>query len=238
MYRRKILIAIFAAFIPNLAFAQNPQLLDLFHTIDKNAPTPEKSIIITEVMKAAVTIQKQTGVCVASSAEIEKIAPATGDRYIIEGAVTGRLKNGWTVYAKHPNCGTDVSRYLIMQAIDGSFETIRLNKGRSNANAKLIDDSLVSIYTFASLAISKVNKKCNSKHILSATLGTTRIVNEESNLGPELYGVRFAGSWNEIWPVIICGQTAEVPVRFTADGDGGAYINMKSDEVKVLPVTQ
>ena len=241
MYRWKIIIAIVAAFIPNLAFAQDPRLLDLFLNINKNAPIPEKSIIIAEVMKAAVTIQKKTGACVASSAEIEKITPATAIPYVVDGILANRLKNGWTVEAKHQNCGSDISRYLIVETSNGSLETIRTNKGRSYTNESLINDTLASAYLGAYAVILHAGVKCDKEDSSAenTTLGTTRIANEEPDLGSDVYGVRYAGSWSEVWPITMCGgRTAEVTIRFTADGDGGAYINIRSDKSKLLPATK
>ena len=59
---------------------------------------------------------------------------------------------------------------------------------------------------------------------------------EESDLGADVFGVRYVGSWSELWPIEICGQIVEVPVTFKADGDGGAYYNIKDETVKlVLP---
>lgn len=57
-------------------------------------------------------------------------------------------------------------------------------------------------------------------------------------MGPEVYGVRYTGSWSEVWPITLCGRTVEVSVRFTADGDGGAYNNLKSAEAKLLPASR
>ena len=241
MYEWKILIAILAALIPNLAFAQKPDILNLFRDINTGVPMPEKSIIIAEVMKAAVAIQKRAGGCVASSAEIEKITPATAIPYVIDGILAKRLRNGWTVEAKHQNCGSDISRYLIVETSDRNLETIRTNKGRSYTNESLINDTLAPAYLGAYTVILLAGVKCDKKDSSAenTTLGTTRIANEEPDLGPDVYGVRYAGSWSEVWPITMCGgRTTEVTIRFTADGDGGAYINIRSDKSKLLPATK
>lgn len=233
-----ILTLSFFALTPNLASAQDPMVLELLEKSNKTNPTPEASIVKDQIMKAAAAIQKRTGGCVISSTEIEKITPSTGVRYVLEGIAFRRLRNGWTVEAKHQNCGSDISRYLIVQTSDGSLETIRMNKGRSNANESLISDTLPSAYIAAASVIRNAGGKCDIRSAESAILGTTRIANEEPGLGPDVYGVRYTGSWTEIWPIMICNRTVEVPVRFTGDGDGGAYNDIKGSKARLLPVTQ
>ena len=49
-----------------------------------------------------------------------------------------------------------------------------------------------------------------------------------------MFGVRYQGSWSEIWPISSCNRTVEGLVTFIADGDGGAYTNLPGDQVKVL----
>jgi len=66
-------------------------------------------------------------------------------------------------------------------------------------------------------------------------MGVTRVAKEEPSLGADVYGVRYTGSWIEVWPIELCGRTIEVAVRFTADGDGGAYADLKGTEAKLLP---
>jgi hypothetical protein len=66
-------------------------------------------------------------------------------------------------------------------------------------------------------------------------IGATHVTGESKDLGPETYGVRYAGSWTEAWQVEACGGTKfEVPIQFTADGDGGAYINVRANNVRVV----
>ncbi|NRD91025.1 hypothetical protein C8024_18580 [Sphingopyxis sp. BSNA05] len=62
-----------------------------------------------------------------------------------------------------------------------------------------------------------------------------RIESEAEGLGPDMFGSRYVGSWDEIWPIEMCDRTVEVLVNFTADGDGGAYFNVSSDKAVVLP---
>lgn len=232
MQIRDLITACLAICTSKAALAQHPVVLERLTSWNAAAPIPAPSIIISETTKAAALIQKQKGECVATTSVIESVLPVTGIRYVMEGIATGRLRNGWTITARHPNCGTEVSRYLITQGADDRLDTFRMNKGKSNANESLIGDTLLQAILAAQIAITRSGTKCQSEN---ATLGTFRIAEQDVRLGPEIFGVRYVGSWSEVWPITTCGKTAEVLIRFTADGDGGAFQDIKGKTVKVLP---
>ena len=219
--------------VPATARAQHQLVLQKLRMWDSAAPVPPKALLVAEVMKTAEAIQKATGGCKPSSVLIESVSAATGVRFVFEGILGGRLKNGWTIVANSPNCGSDVARYTIVQNQDGTYDTIRTNQGRSHANESLIGDTFPAAILAAEIALKRAGVSCGNSN---PTLGILRISQEEADLGPEVFGIRYAGSWSEVWPINLCGRTAEVLVRFTADGDGGAYHSLKGDKVKVLSV--
>ncbi len=176
--------------------------------------------------------QKRSGGCVPTSVVVDSVVPATSAKFVFQGILAGRLKNGWTVTARHPNCDAMPVRYTISEDSAGALTTIRTNRGLSLANESLISDTWPLALLQATATAKRNGFECDPN---GASLGVTRVAKEEPGLGADVYGVRYAGSWSEVWPVELCGRTIEVTVRFTADGDGGAYTDLKGTEAKLLP---
>jgi hypothetical protein len=214
------------------ADAQAPSDVQIFKVFNEVTPPPSNAVIISEVMKSALEIQKSKGGCLPSSAVVDTVTPATAARFVGEGLKAQQIRNAWTVIARHPNCGSDVVRYALVKQYNDSHYAFRINRGRSNANESLIGDTLPKATLVAVLMLKRAGTDCRTSDV---TLGVTRIAEEGTDLGPDFYGVRYKGSWREIWPIITCGRTVEVSVRFEADGEGGAYTNVKEDESKIIP---
>ncbi len=231
---RPLLVAAFAASSPTTGYAQHPLILQRLAAWNAAAPQPGPSIIQEQVMEAAMLAQKRSGGCVPTSTVVDNVVPATSIRFVFQGILAGQLKNGWTVTARHPNCDATPVRYTISQGRTGALTTIRTNRGLSLANESLIGDTWPLALLQATVVAKRNAFECDPS---GATLGVTRIAREEPGLGADVYGVRYAGSWSEVWPVELCGRTIEITVRFTADGDGGAYTGFKGAEAKLLPPT-
>lgn len=229
---RILLLAVIAISSTTTAYAQHPLILQRLTAWNAATPQPAPSTIQEQVMKAAMVAQKRSGGCVATSIVVDNVVPATSVRFVFEGILAGKLKNGWTVTARHPNCDATPVRYTISQDSAGALTTIRTNRGLSLANESLIGDTWPLAVLQASVTAKRNALECNP---IGASLGVTRVAKEEPGLGADVYGVRYAGSWIEVWPVELCGRTIEVTVRFTADGDGGAYTDLKGIEAKLLP---
>jgi len=122
---------------------------------------------------------------------------------------------------------------MLLQDTDKSFETIRVNRGVSYAWESLISDTLPLASMAAYVALKQHGQECDLDG--GATLGVTRLASEDVDLGEDVYGARYSGSWAEIWPMTLCGKTVEVRVDFRADGDGGAYTDLPGDDVRILP---
>jgi hypothetical protein len=231
---RHIIAAVLAS-APTALLAQHPLVLEKLRGWNASVPAPPAATIHTEVMKAATAIQKRDGGCLPTSAKIESISPATGVRFVFEGILGGQIKNAWTVVANHPNCGGETARYNLVSKGDGGLYAIRINRGRSHANESLIGDTWLLAVLQADATLRRAGIECDGR---SARMGAVRVSAEEPDLGPEVFGIRYAGSWSEVWPIELCGRTVEVAVRFTADGDGGAYHQLKSTEAKLLPAAK
>jgi hypothetical protein len=216
----------------NPANAQAPRDIEVYKVYNEVHKPPSTAIITSEVMKGALETQKSKGGCLPSSAVIDTVMPATAARFVSEGLKAQQISNAWTVVVRHPNCGSDVVRYAVVKHYNDSFYAFRINRGRSNANESLIGDTLPNAALVAVLMLKRAGSDCR---VSDVTLGVTRIAEEGADLGPDFYGARFKGSWREIWPIITCGRTVEISVRFEADGEGGAYHDIKQNESKILP---
>ena len=215
--------------------AQTPFVVDALKRFNDVAPTPQTSMLVSEIMKTALTTQKAKGGCLPTSVVIDTVTPATGVRFVLQNIVSQQMKNAWTVVGVHPNCGREITRYAVVRRFDDSLYAFRINQGRSNANESLIGDTLPSAITMSFLTLKRAKIDCDSKEIEGSSLGATRIVKESVDLGPDIYGVRYKGTWQEVWPIMLCGRTVEVGIDFNADGDGGAYTGIKDENVKLLP---
>lgn len=214
------------------ATAQNQEILAKIKQLDEQAPQPGQDIILAALTKTAVSLANAGNGCKPSRITILETSPITGARDILAGIMKGAVKNGWTVYARYAGCpGGDVFRYAVIQRADGSLIAPLINEGRSYANLSIMRDTsaLAAIAGYA--AIKRIDAKCAGGDL---KMGQTRVVSETKDLGPDTFGVRYTGSWTEIWQFKSCGRTVEVAVSFSADGDGGAYSNIKGDSVTVL----
>ncbi len=229
---RLLLLAALAASSATAGYAQHPLILQRLSAWNAAAPQPAPSAIQEQVMKAAIAAQKRSGGCVPTGAVVDNVVPATSVRFVFQGIIAGQLKNAWTVTARHPNCGAEPVRYTISENSAGALTTIRTNRGLSLANESLISDTWPLALVQASATAKRNGLECDAD---GASLGVTRIAQEEPGLGAEVFGVRYAGSWSEVWAVELCGRSVEVTVRFTADGDGGAYTDLKGTEARLLP---
>ncbi|MFK4792106.1 hypothetical protein [Sphingobium sp. ZW T5_29] len=231
---RKCLLLILALFCPlNLAHAQHPLVLQKLNERNEAAPAPGIDLLKKEVLSTAISIQDSNGTCSNSEVIIDRIHPATGDRFVFSAVLSQRMRNAWTINARLPKCDNMPARYMLMQNMDGSIRTIRVNRGVSYAWDSLIGDTLPLVRLAANVALKRKGIDCNEGSKFK--LGVTRIASESQDLGSDLFGIRYIGSWSEIWPIETCSQTVEVLVNFTADGDGGAYSRMPGDKVAVLP---
>lgn len=226
-----LLIALLAPF--GSAYAQHPLVLNRLNEWNEAEPVPSESVMKAEVRKKAEEIYGATAACANSGLIVDNVEPASGDRYAFNGILGRTLKNAWFVTVRMPVCEQVPVRYMVMRMKDNSLKTIRVNRGVSHAWESLISDTLPSAQVSAIAAIKREGSDCSDKSALS--LGVIRIESEEPSLGAEFFGIRYEGSWTEVWPIKACGRTVEVQIRFTADGDGGAFTHIPGDRVRVLP---
>lgn len=231
----RLLIAIpvifFAPF--SSAYTQNALVLSKLSEWNNAAPAPDDQLIKASVRRTAEELYRQNSTCRGSDILISRMEPATADRYAFNGIISGTLKNAWFVTVQMPKCDTAAVRFMVLQQPDSSLKSIRVNRGASHAWESLIADTFQLARLSADGALKRKGLSCGPEE--KVVFGITRISSEEPDLGPIQFGIRYKGSWTEIWPFELCNRTVEVAVQFTADGDGGAYNRILGDKTQVLP---
>lgn len=220
------------AVLPATAPAQHPMVLAKLKEIDARAPQPGAARIEAAVGETLKAMAAARGTCVPQKLAIADVAPATGSRDVLQGVLAGQLRNGWTAYATHGGCpGTEPFRYLIVEKSDGGLLALQVNEGRSFTSPAIMRDTSMQAALVVLQKARSLDSKCEGRDM---AMGTTRIAEQSKDLGPQIYGARYAGTWSEAWRFTTCGKTFEVTVHFTPDGDGGAYTNLRGDEVAVV----
>ena len=215
-----------------MASAQHPMVLAKLQEINAQAPQPAAARIEAAVAETLKAKAAGKGGCVPRKLAITDVASATGSRDVLQGVVGGRLRNGWTAYATHGGCpGTEPFRYLIIEKIDGSLLALQVNEGRTLTSPTIMRETSMQAALMVLQKAKSLDSKCDGRDM---AMGATRVVEQSKDLGPQIYGARYVGSWSEAWRFTTCGKTFEVTVHFTPDGDGGAYSNVKADQVAIV----
>lgn len=214
------------------AQAQHSVVLQKLTEWDAAAAAPSEDELRGEILTA---VERAYGsrICLTAPLIIEAVAPATAERFVFSAVVRQQLRNAWTVTARLPGCDTAPARFMVMQDKANRLRSIRVNRGESYAWDSLIGDTLPMAQIAAVAALKRAKIECPAT--ADSKLGAIRIDKAEPGLGRDVFGVRYAGSWAEIWPLELCGRSVEVLVTFTADGDGGAYTNVPGDRVRLIP---
>ncbi len=217
----RVLILLLAGVNCFPAHAQHALILQKLQEWNASAPQPSNDELLKPVREVAQKIYKDNANCLAKGITVDTVEPATAERYVFTEVAFRRMKNAWTMAIRHPGCDDASVRYMVMQSLDGSMTAIRVNRGQSYAHDSLIGDTLQLVILGVDAKFAQSGLTCigDSK----SKLGIVRIEKEESDLKPATFGVRYSGTWSEIWPIEKCGRIVEIPVSFTADGDGGAY---------------
>lgn len=219
------------------AAAQDPQAIAKIAALDARAPLPERALISQEILRSAVKFAAKRKWCMPTKVEIESTSPMTGVRNIIDGILANQIRNGWVVYVQQSGCAAqaELFRYGVVQRVDGGLVAFPINRGRTIASLSLVQDTGPPAGVAALRAIhaqDRPGKKCNDSDIDMVSM---RVVSTSKDLGPDVFGVRYVGSWREMWRFVACAKHIDVPVDFTADGDGGADIHVDQREIAIVP---
>lgn len=212
------------------AGAQHPLVLSKLQELNAAAPQPSAEQLQKEIGVKAKAFAEANGQCVPTGISVREVAAITGARDVLQAALGGLIKNGWTAYAEHVGCPAGVRRYMVLMKADGTLIAAQVNEGRSFANPSIMRDTSALAALGALQKVRSVDANCDGKDM---GMGPTRVAGTSPDLGPDIYGVRYVGSWTEIWQFRTCGKLVDVPIEFRADGDGGAYSDIKEDGVTI-----
>ena len=228
---RSAAIAMFVS--SGTASAQDPVVLARIEEMNRQAPQPSAERIRAALVESAAAIGAAAGECVPRDLTVAEVSPATGVRAVLQGIVSGQVRNAWLAYATHGGCpAPGPFRYMIVQRQDGSLVAPLVNEGRSIANPSIMRDTSAHAALAVFARARDVDAGCDGRDM---KMGPTRVVSQSDDLGPDVYGARYVGSWREVWRFETCGRAFDVPVEFRADGDGGAYTNVSASGVSLVP---
>lgn len=212
--------------------AQHPMVLAKLQELNAAAPQPPGDQIKSAVAATAKAFGEANKVCVPTDIVLGEVAPITGAREILGAVMAGQVRNAWSVYATHSGCkGKEPFRYMVVQKSDGSLLAPQVNEGRTFANPSIMRDTSAGAALAALQKAKTVDPACTGQGM---KMGPTRVTAQSKDLGPDVFGARYVGSWTEVWQFEICGKTMDVTIDFTPDGDGGAYTNIKGQEVVIV----
>jgi hypothetical protein len=215
------------------ALAQNAQVLERLKAADAAAPAPARAELTAKIVEAAAKRAAAGKGCAPSAIRIDRVDPLTGAGGIFAAVVQGQMRNAWSVMAFEQGCSDpDPMRYIVLQRPDASLVVAPVNRGYAIANPTIMRDTSANAGLVAFRTVQAADAGCKGDGM---DMERTRIDRQDPGLGPDVYGVRYTGGWREIWTFGVCGRRVEVPVTFTADGDGGAYSNIEGGSARILP---
>lgn len=228
--RRLMLLALA---VTTSAAAQNADFKALMERTNADVPVPAKAVIEVDALKTLVAIAKEErAACVPIGVELGEPKPMTSASLAVAGITAGKLKNAWTAYGRAKGCPSALpTRFMILQLADDQVLARTVNEGESLANPSVMRDSSTHAALAAYQIVRSAQATCTGDDM---RMLATKVVSKSSDLGPDFYGSYFTGSWQEAWTFRVCGKSVEVPISFRADGQGGAYSEVKGSEAKLI----
>ena len=200
--------------------------------INNREPAPDAAAIAAEAQTLlAAMVKAGQAKCLPSAVAVDGIAPATATRLVIEGINSKQLRNGWTANARLEGCEGPPSRLIVLRLANSSLLVRVINSGETLTTASQMRDTSAAAAMAAVTAIRKAVPGCEGDGL---AMGDTRVAERGADLGPDVFGARYVGSWSEVWRFTTCDATADVTVAFKADGKGGVFSDIGKDSVKVV----
>lgn len=175
------------------AAAQNAQVLAKIRQLDAAAPAPSAEAIEKAVMETAAAMTEANGTCMPAAISLEPATPITGARVVLQGVLSGELRNGWNVYAIYDGCeaeGDPVRRFALIEFADGTKRALPVNTGRSYANPSIMRDTSPQAALGAMVFAKREDEGCDASDM---DMAGSRIEGESEDLGPDLFGVATPG---------------------------------------------
>lgn len=231
--RFRFFLVFFTAALPHSVMAQQPPVLELLKRVNAQVPPPSDSEIAVAMTALWARLKAaDPAVCTPTDASHTPPQPATADRMIFNAVLQNQAKNGWTILSSSKICGVVSQRFVIARMADDSLLAIPANYGESFVTSSQFRDTAMQAVMAATANTPALrDEKCRTSRPEGIE---TRVIAKGSDLGPDVFGGRYAGNWQEEWVVRQCGMRVAVPISFTADGDGGVYTRIQSAKIRPL----
>jgi hypothetical protein len=219
--------------VPVSLAAQDAAMVARFRAINDRVPAPKAAAIATEAMTLLAAMARDGQVkCAPDAVTIDAIAPATATRLVIDGINAAQLQNGWTARARLLGCPeAPRSRLIVLRMADDSLLVRVVNRGDTLTTASQMRDASAGAAMAAVAAIRKSTPGCEGNGL---AMGPTRVASQGADLGRDVFGARYVGSWREVWRFSACGVEADVPIGFKADGRGGVTSDVGSRAAMIV----
>ncbi len=213
------------------AAAQPAGLATLLQMVNKQQPPPPVPSLVPELLARTQKAARAEGRCVPTSVTIAPLQPASASQEALPMITHNEIKNAWTTSASAVGCpGALPERFLVIRMPpDDAIKVIGVVAGTTLTSFAQMKQASKPVGNAALAAGQAVDATCTAEGM---DILSTQLVREHPDLGPDFYGVRLTGSWEETWTLKLCSGRAVVPVRFTADGNGGATTAIDSSAVR------
>ena len=226
--RQPMALAIVAVVLAmSQAKAQTAEFTAQMQAINASVPPPDLATVKAILQDRVQTLARLEGTCIPTGVTVEPLIPTTADRLVLLPILSGRIKNAWTTHVLPEGCNDSPRlRFMVTQKPDNARAVNFINKGDSLASYALMLAAMMTAKLVVGGIVRRVDPACASD---SEPLKTgSRVMEQSKDLAPDFYGSRYAGGWVEGWTFTVCGKQVELPVRFTADGQGGARFATES----------
>lgn len=221
------------ALLASPAAAQDPEFARVLAAINAANPAPAPAEVASASLETLQALAAKEGACTPTAIVAEAPAAATSTALVTQLIGARQIKNAWTVNVTPQGCTDAAStRLILMRMPAGELRAQVVNVGESLTPPSMMWDSSVAAAMPAVTAIQKAHPDC--KAITGLAMTGSRIVSRSDDLGPDFYGSRYAGSWQEAWTFSLCGHRAEVPITFVTDGQGGARWSVDERDARLI----
>lgn len=240
-YRMAGWLAAVAVALSATAVQAQPVALDsLLRDVNSKVPAPPPEMI-ADLLKDGFTKTRQTrpDVCMPASFAVFDVRPATADALVQNGIAAGQVKNAWTAQVVMTGCALSDARYLVIRLNPDVnnrpvFREIIYARGSTHAGFSVSRDAMVPAIGAATAALASLHALDAGGACMARWVDGSREITDDSKVGPDYFGVRYTGEWDERWHIQACGHQIVIPIHFRADGSGGAYFNVEAGKVIVL----
>ncbi len=225
------ILALFASGCPAVALAQSQQLID---TVDKFAaahPAPSTAELAPRALEAFRQRARADGRCLPRAVSVGAPASALLTMLVAQRRVAGEILSAWTSVVRPSGCSDDrPGRFIIYRQNDGSLDVQLMSMGEGIA-LPLQQDLFLLVGGFAYAKLNSIKGGCAVDKL---RFESTRIAARSDDLGPDVYGARFRGSWSETWTFSGCDRLVEATVAFVTDGEGGLRYTVDNRQVRFV----